>query len=484
MLSKNFSAKVLQLPMNRIKIVKEDLSREKDGVLKLQIKRSSNRCCCPYCHKESKRLYDNTVHIHRDIKHLISFKYEIRLDVEKRRFWCSKCRKDFHEQYEFIPYQISEDKRVRSKSHTNIFEEYILFEWASSTVAEIARRTKSSTYKLWQIIAGIDMETLNRRGIKYLEDYPGDLFLGIDEHSFSGRDMVLVITEHSTKRVVAVLPNTYKETLKAWLNNLPPKAMIRIKGTTMDMTNNYQKTVLEALGTRVIKIVDKFHIIQQANKTLDEVRQLNNWMIQTGYYGDNLMDLTKKKGVKRKPQKDQKILGNINEKTSDQKYRSLEILKKFKDKNFRIYNPIDEEYKPITIDHYVSEKYRTIFLIGEEKLTQKQKHRLNQILIEFDPEHYLFEAYNAKEKIRECLNSKNLELLNEVIKDLEESKHYKLTELKNTLKLHKQEILNYFEYGLTNARLEGKNNKAKIIKRISYGYRTKNNYIKKLLFAL
>jgi transposase len=484
MLSKNFSAKMLQLPMNCIKIVREDLSKEKDGILKLQIRRVSKRCTCPYCHKESKKLYDNSVHIHRDIKHLINFKYEIFLDVEKRRFWCSRCHKDFHEQYEFIPYQIKADKRIRSKSHTSIFEEYILFEWVSSTIAEIARRTKSSTYKLWQIIAGIDIERLNRRGIKYMEEYPGDLFLGIDEHSFSGRDMVLVVVEHSTKRVVTVLPDTHKETLKAWLNNLPPKVMIRIKGTTMDMTNNYQKTVLESLGARVIKIVDKFHIIQQANKILDEVRQLNNWMIQTGYYGDNLMDLTKKKGVKRKQAKDKKILININEKISDQKYRSLEIREKFKDKNIRVYNPNDTEYKPITIDHYVSEKYRTIFLIGEEKLTQKQKHRLNQIFREFDPEHYLFEAYNAKEKIRECLNNKNLFLLNEVIKDLEQTKHYKLIALKNTLKLHKQEILNYFEHGLTNARLEGKNNKAKIIKRISYGYRTKNNYIKKLLFAL
>lgn len=484
MLSKNFSAKVLQIPLEKIKIIKEDLSREKEGILKLQIRKKSNRICCPYCGKKSKVLYDNSVYLQKDIKHIINFKYEILLDVEKRRFWCNKCKKDFHEQYEFIPYQIEKDKRIRSKNHTKFFEEYVLFEWATTTIAEISRRTRTSDYKLWQIIKRIDMEDLNRRGIKYMEDYGGDLFLGIDEHSFSGRDMVLVVTEHSTKKVVAVLKNTEKKTLKEWLNNLPPKVMIRIRGITADMTNNYQGAVLESLGAQVVKIVDKFHIIQQANKTLDEVRQLNNWMIQTGYYGDNLLDLSQKKGVKKKPKKKEKTVININEKIADQKHRSLKAIEKFRDKNIRIYTPEDKDYKPITIDYYVSQKYRTIFLLNEEKLTTKQKHRINQIFMEFDPEHYLFESYNAKEKIRECLNKKDEALLNEVIEDLEKTKHYKLQELCNTLKRHKSEILNYFEYGLTNARLEGKNNKAKILKRISYGYKTKNNYMKKLLFSL
>jgi transposase len=97
MLSKNFSAKVLQIPLEKIKIIKEDLSREKEGILKLQIRKKSNRICCPYCGKKSKVLYDNSVYLQKDIKHIINFKYEILLDVEKRRFWCNKCKKDFHD---------------------------------------------------------------------------------------------------------------------------------------------------------------------------------------------------------------------------------------------------------------------------------------------------------------------------------------------------------------------------------------------------
>jgi transposase len=44
-------------------------------------------------------------------------------------------------------------------------------------------------------------------------------------------------------------------------------------------------------------------------------------------------------------------------------------------------------------------------------------------------------------------------------------------------------ILNYFESRLTNARAEGFNNKAKLIKRRAYAYRSFENYRLRLLSA-
>ena len=47
------------------------------------------------------------------------------------------------------------------------------------------------------------------------------IFLGIDEHSFHGRDYVLVITEIKERKPLAVLPDNKIETLKKWLKSLP-----------------------------------------------------------------------------------------------------------------------------------------------------------------------------------------------------------------------------------------------------------------------
>lgn len=55
--------------------------------------------------------------------------------------------------------------------------------------------------------------------------------------------------------------------------------------------------------------------------------------------------------------------------------------------------------------------------------------------------------------------------------------------VRKTLIKWQYEILNYFRTGLTNARVEGFNNKAKLIKRKAYGYRSFKNYRLRVLNA-
>ena len=45
----------------------------------------------------------------------------------------------------------------------------------------------------------------------------------------------------------------------------------------------------------------------------------------------------------------------------------------------------------------------------------------------------------------------------------------------------REEILNYFEYRITNGFVEGKNNRIKTIKRMGYGYRNTNNFRLRIL---
>jgi hypothetical protein len=54
------------------------------------------------------------------------------------------------------------------------------------------------------------------------------IFLGIDEHSFHGRDYVLVITEIKERKPLAILPDNKIETLKKRLKDLPPETKDKI----------------------------------------------------------------------------------------------------------------------------------------------------------------------------------------------------------------------------------------------------------------
>jgi transposase len=63
-----------------------------------------------------------------------------------------------------------------------------------------------------------------------------------------------------------------------------------------------------------------------------------------------------------------------------------------------------------------------------------------------------------------------------MIERFKASEFPEISKLGRTLSYWKQEILNYFKTGLTNARLEGFNNKASLVRKRAYGYKNPNNY--------
>ncbi len=54
-------------------------------------------------------------------------------------------------------------------------------------------------------------------------------------------------------------------------------------------------------------------------------------------------------------------------------------------------------------------------------------------------------------------------------------------ELLHTLSNWRDEILNYFDYRITNGFVEGKNNRIKTIKRMAYGYRNMDHFRLRIL---
>jgi transposase len=85
--------------------------------------------------------------------------------------------------------------------------------------------------------------------------------------------------------------------------------------------------------------------------------------------------------------------------------------------------------------------------------------------------------YGEKDRMRA---EKRLELLE---KRIEGSSIPEFRELLHTLTNWREEILNYFDYKITNGFVEGKNNRIKTIKRMAYGYRNMDNFRMRILAA-
>ena len=127
-------------------------------------------------------------------------------------------------------------------------------------------------------------------------------------------------------------------------------------------------------------------------------------------------------------------------------------------------------------------KSRYTLLKGAERLANWEKERLNQLFYHY-PE--LRRAWVLKESFRTWYRATNRNKAEERSGSLEEttSNDYlpEFKELLHTLSNWREEILNYFDYPITNGFVEGKNNRIKTIKRMAYGYRNMDNFRLRIL---
>ena len=360
--------------------------------------------------------------------------------------------------------------------YTSTFKEYIIKEWRYQSLKELSRKFHVSSTLIYQSLSTISIESLIEANIEFLMNLI-EIHIWVDEVSFKWHDYFLHITELQTKKTVAVLKTNSKKVLQEWLWKLPKEVISKIKYIASDMNATYkstiQKHIRDTLSGEIILwqvwddvwewVADMFHIKQLFNNLIAEVYSLNSWMMKQWYYDKKQNDLTKKK---------------IQE---ENKYRTSPLWSTKKE-----YSPdVDsKEYIPITTWNFMTKKYHNLLWLSSEKLTLKQAHRLNQILIEFDPKWYMKEAYLWKEMMNEIIEKKDIGLLEKLIDDLMSSTHYKIAPLWKTLKKWYNEIVNYLKTGITNALTEWKNTQIKLFRKMAFWYKIKENYMKRIMLAL
>jgi len=127
---------------------------------------------------------------------------------------------------------------------------------------------------------------------------------------------------------------------------------------------------------------------------------------------------------------------------------------------------------------------KILFDKPKEKLNPNQRVALNEINKAY-PE--LFELWKFKEELRRIYKIPNRTLaeisFNSMTYRMKLSKHPSIKQWLSTLMRWNVEILAYFDRFTTNGYTEGVNTKLKTIKRLSYGFRNIDNYIRKAMLS-
>lgn len=121
---------------------------------------------------------------------------------------------------------------------------------------------------------------------------------------------------------------------------------------------------------------------------------------------------------------------------------------------------------------------------GEDIFDKQHKTRLDNALAMNEP---LSKVYYLKEQLREIwtqINKQNAEaILDDWVKQARESKIPQLLKMDTTLLTHRRSILAWYDCHISTGKVEGINNKIKVMKRNAYGFRDER-YFTPRLYAL
>jgi transposase len=127
---------------------------------------------------------------------------------------------------------------------------------------------------------------------------------------------------------------------------------------------------------------------------------------------------------------------------------------------------------------------RYLLLKGAERLTEEDNERLAR-LFSYYPE--LAVAWALKERFRRWYRLDTREEAEAELAQWEESVRQhgpaSFQKLFSMLRDWREEILNYFDHRYTNGFVEGKNNRIKVIKRLAYGYRNRENFRQRIMLT-
>lgn len=173
--------------------------------IEIGVKLNKGQVRCPYCGKKRISLHQKGPG--RSIEHQLLGDKRVILNWPKNRWLCKSCCKVFTEVW---PGQRKWSRRTLAA------EQQILCFLSRSSFRQMGKDHGISDHVARHLLKRAEI-----RPIWEQERNDKEIRLGVDEHSFRGRDLVISVTNIGRKRLKAILPDDRQETLRNWLRGLP-----------------------------------------------------------------------------------------------------------------------------------------------------------------------------------------------------------------------------------------------------------------------
>lgn len=184
------------------------------------------------------------------------------LELRRQRLFCSECRLPFTQR---LP-GLGRRQRVGRQAQVSLLQSL-----AEQSFSWVKRNLQVGYWRMRRILERLPLPWVDLRQLAGAE---GDIYLGVDEHSFRGNDLVITITcLGPQKRLLAILDDDRGLTLREFFRELPPDLKERISAVCIDLKESYRAIIHKELPQAEV-VADHFHVIADANRRLDETRRL------------------------------------------------------------------------------------------------------------------------------------------------------------------------------------------------------------------
>jgi transposase len=249
-----------------------------------------------------------------------------------------------------------------------------------------------------------------------------EIYLGLDGKHLGGKHEIFVMGDVKERKFFGVTKDNNTEVLRQTLQaNLIDQGKT-VVSVSIDMSKTF-KGIADTMFPDATIVVDKFHVIKYVNKTID--------LCRTAVEKHN----HERFGIKRL------LLMKVST------FKAIEHQSKWQHKA-RYFKELLMKYPEIEVLWTLKNKIHDFY------------------------------AADSKEQA-EVLYQDVLQYL-----DHNRGVHPEFNDLKSTLLNWQPYILNHFDHGITNAYIEGLNNKIETLKRKKYGYRDVERFLKSVVFSL
>jgi transposase len=258
-----FSKVSIPLDIPDVEVI--DIKTNKRGDYVITVESSLDSATCQRCGREVSKFHSHDRAI--ILRHLPILGHQVYIRLRPKRYECPHCSSKQHRKTS--TQQLS---WYRPKSpHTRAYEEQVLLQLVNSTIQDVALKEKLG----YEAVVGI----IKRSVVTQVDWFEFERLevIGLDEIALKKghSDFVVIVTArlgNGQVKVLAVLPNRKKETVKAFLTRIPTRLQRTIHTVCTDMWKAYLNAAKEVLGEAVV-VVDRYHVAKKYRDCADKLRK-------------------------------------------------------------------------------------------------------------------------------------------------------------------------------------------------------------------